>query len=66
MHGIVDEKTDVFAYGVLLSELITGIQALDSSQKSLVMWGLKTLKGEEGGLEFIMVRQKSKLRRTYS
>ncbi|KAK4266458.1 hypothetical protein QN277_027377 [Acacia crassicarpa] len=116
MHGIVDEKTDVFAYGVLLLELITGRQALDSSQKSLVMWAkpllsvdkikelvdpylsdaydeeqikivmmtaslcieqsscerpymsevVKTLKGEEGGLEFIMERQKSKLRRTYS
>ncbi|GLT99241.1 hypothetical protein SLE2022_166910 [Rubroshorea leprosula] len=38
MHGIVDEKTDVFAYGVLLLELITGRQALDSSQQSLVMW----------------------------
>jgi serine/threonine protein kinase len=38
MHGIVDEKTDVYAYGVLLLELITGRQALDSSQKSLVMW----------------------------
>ncbi|KAL4397116.1 hypothetical protein AHAS_Ahas01G0159700 [Arachis hypogaea] len=38
MHGIVDEKTDVYAYGVLLLELITGRQALDSSQKSLIMW----------------------------
>ncbi|KAI4317682.1 hypothetical protein L6164_025532 [Bauhinia variegata] len=38
MHGIVDEKTDVYAYGVLLLELISGRQALDSSQKSLVMW----------------------------
>ncbi|CAL1397047.1 unnamed protein product [Linum trigynum] len=38
MHGIVDEKTDVFAYGVLLLELITGRQAIDSSQHSLVMW----------------------------
>lgn len=38
MHGIVDEKTDVYAYGVLLLELITGKQAIDSSQQSLVMW----------------------------
>ncbi|XP_050218079.1 receptor-like cytosolic serine/threonine-protein kinase RBK2 isoform X2 [Mercurialis annua] len=38
MHGIVDEKTDVYAYGVLLLELITGKQAVDSSQQSLVMW----------------------------
>ncbi|KAL1372588.1 hypothetical protein HN51_002705 [Arachis hypogaea] len=38
MHGIVDEKTDVFAYGVLLLELITGRPALDKAQKSLVMW----------------------------
>eukprot|EP00262_Sarcandra_glabra_P001271 TRINITY_DN11305_c0_g3_i1.p1 TRINITY_DN11305_c0_g3~~TRINITY_DN11305_c0_g3_i1.p1 ORF type:complete len:497 (-),score=70.90 TRINITY_DN11305_c0_g3_i1:273-1763(-) len=38
MHGIVDEKTDVFAFGVLLLELITGRRALDSFQKSLVMW----------------------------
>ncbi|CAO2832045.1 unnamed protein product [Amaranthus hypochondriacus] len=38
MHGIVDEKTDVYAYGVLLLELITGRLALDNTQKSLVMW----------------------------
>ncbi|KAI4342796.1 hypothetical protein MLD38_027376 [Melastoma candidum] len=38
MHGIVNEKTDVYAYGVLLLELITGRQALDNSKKSLVMW----------------------------
>lgn len=38
MHGIVDEKTDVFAFGVLLLELITGRRAVDSSRKSLVMW----------------------------
>lgn len=38
MHGIVDEKTDVFAFGVLLLELITGRRALDCSQQSLVLW----------------------------
>lgn len=38
MHGIVDEKIDVFSYGVLVLELITGRQALDDSQKSLVLW----------------------------
>ncbi|KAJ6725357.1 hypothetical protein OIU79_003686 [Salix purpurea] len=37
-HGKVDETTDVYAYGVLLlSELITGMQAWDSSQQSLVI-----------------------------
>ncbi|KAJ6803680.1 receptor-like cytosolic serine/threonine-protein kinase RBK2 [Iris pallida] len=38
MHGIVNEKTDVFAYGVLLLELITGRRAIDSSKQSLVIW----------------------------
>ncbi|XP_073105709.1 receptor-like cytosolic serine/threonine-protein kinase RBK2 isoform X1 [Elaeis guineensis] len=37
-HGIVDEKTDVYAFGVLLLELITGHRAINSSQQSLVMW----------------------------
>ncbi|XP_050381521.1 receptor-like cytosolic serine/threonine-protein kinase RBK1 [Argentina anserina] len=38
MHGIVDEKTDVFAYGVLLLEIITGRRAVDNSKQSLVIW----------------------------
>lgn len=39
MHGIVDEKTDVFAFGVLLLELITSRRAVDSdSRQSLVIW----------------------------
>lgn len=38
MHGIVDEKTDVFAYGVLLLELITGHRAVDTFRQSLVIW----------------------------
>ncbi|XP_050205609.1 receptor-like cytosolic serine/threonine-protein kinase RBK1 [Mercurialis annua] len=38
MHGIVNEKTDVFSYGVLLLEIITGRHAVDSSRQSLAMW----------------------------
>ncbi|KAE8677777.1 Receptor-like cytosolic serine/threonine-protein kinase RBK2 [Hibiscus syriacus] len=37
MHGIVDEKTDVYAFGVLLLELVTGRRALDQ-QQSIVVW----------------------------
>ncbi|CAN6677003.1 unnamed protein product [Malus baccata var. baccata] len=66
MHGIVDEKTDVYAYGVLILELITGRQALDRSHKSLVMWIVEILEGDEGSLEYATKRQKSKLQRTYS
>lgn len=38
MHGIVDEKTDVYAFGVLLLEIITGRPALDEANNSVVMW----------------------------
>ncbi|XAR58159.1 Non-specific serine/threonine protein kinase [Bertholletia excelsa] len=38
MHGVVNEKTDIFALGVLILELITGRRAVDSSQQSLVIW----------------------------
>ncbi|KAE8671329.1 Receptor-like cytosolic serine/threonine-protein kinase RBK2 [Hibiscus syriacus] len=44
MHGIVDEKTDVFAFGVLLLELVTGRRALDYSRQSLVLWAKPLLK----------------------
>ncbi|XP_076945781.1 putative receptor-like serine/threonine-protein kinase At5g57670 [Bidens hawaiensis] len=38
MHGIVDEKTDVFAFGVLLLEIITGRMPIDSEKRNLVLW----------------------------
>ncbi|PIN01302.1 Serine/threonine protein kinase [Handroanthus impetiginosus] len=38
MHGIVDEKTDVFAFGILLLEIITGRRPVDSTRQNLLIW----------------------------
>lgn len=38
MHGVVDEKTDVFAFGVLLLEIISGRKPVDGSHHSLLNW----------------------------
>ncbi|KAI4376817.1 hypothetical protein MLD38_014533 [Melastoma candidum] len=47
MHGIVDEKTDVFALGVLLLEIISGKKPVDGSHQSLHAWAKPILsKGE--------------------
>jgi serine/threonine protein kinase len=37
-HGIVDEKTDVFAFGVFLLELVTGRKPVDGRHRSLLSW----------------------------
>lgn len=51
MHGIVDEKTDIFAFGVLLLEIVTGRRPIDCSKQSLLQWvsiaRLNTLKISE-------------------
>lgn len=38
MHGIVDEKTDIYSFGVLLLEIITGRRPVDDDQQCLVLW----------------------------
>lgn len=38
MHGLVDEKTDVFAFGVLLLEIVTGKRPIDPSYQNLLVW----------------------------
>ncbi|XVF69994.1 hypothetical protein PTKIN_Ptkin11bG0126100 [Pterospermum kingtungense] len=46
-HGIVDEKTDVFAYGVFLLEIISGRKPVDASHQSLHCWAKPLLIREE-------------------
>ncbi|XP_068647703.1 probable receptor-like serine/threonine-protein kinase At5g57670 [Aristolochia californica] len=43
MHGIVDEKTDVFAFGVFLLEIISGRKPVDGSHQSLLNWARSRL-----------------------
>lgn len=47
MYGKVDEKIDVYSYGVVLLELITGKEAIQrrpmSTQESLVLWARSLL-----------------------
>ncbi|KAF0896825.1 hypothetical protein E2562_028122 [Oryza meyeriana var. granulata] len=47
-HGIFNEKTDVFAYGVVLLELLTGRRAIDAKKLSLLTWARPFLYGGDG------------------
>ncbi|KAM7268304.1 hypothetical protein ACFE04_010470 [Oxalis oulophora] len=47
MHGIVDEKTDVFAFGVFLLEIISGRKPVDGSHQSLHTWAKPILRDGE-------------------
>ncbi|KAK4769546.1 hypothetical protein SAY86_027696 [Trapa natans] len=49
MHGIVDEKTDVFAFGVFLLEIISGRKPVGGSHQSLHNWAKPILK--QGDME---------------
>ena len=37
-HGVIDEKTDVFAFGVFLLEIVSGRKPVDEAHKSLLSW----------------------------
>ncbi|KAE9598722.1 hypothetical protein Lal_00022349 [Lupinus albus] len=47
MHGVVDEKTDVFAFGVFLLEVISGREPVDGSYQSLHSWAKPILNNGE-------------------
>ncbi|WOK92111.1 putative receptor-like serine/threonine-protein kinase [Canna indica] len=55
MHGIVDEKTDVFAFGVFLLEIISGRKPVDGSHKSLLCWARPFL--NDGNIEMLVDRR---------
>ncbi|XP_065848458.1 probable receptor-like serine/threonine-protein kinase At5g57670 [Euphorbia lathyris] len=52
LYGIVDEKTDVFAFGVFLLEIISGRKPVDGSHQSIHSWAKPIL--NEGEIESIV------------
>ncbi|KAI3811431.1 hypothetical protein L1987_21155 [Smallanthus sonchifolius] len=52
MHGVVDEKTDVFAFGVFLLEILSGKKSVDGSHQSLHGWAKPIL--NQGEVEKIV------------
>ncbi|CAM0909606.1 unnamed protein product [Alopecurus aequalis] len=51
-HGIVDEKTDVFAFGVFLLEVMAGRKPVDGTHRSLLSWARPLL--SEGKTEALV------------
>ncbi|XP_039120558.1 probable receptor-like serine/threonine-protein kinase At5g57670 [Dioscorea cayenensis subsp. rotundata] len=51
-HGIIDAKTDVFAFGVFLLEIISGRKPVDGAQKSLLSWAKPYL--NDGTVEMLV------------
>lgn len=49
MHGIVDEKTDVFSFGVLLLEIVSGRKPFDASEQNILIWAKPLL--ESGNIK---------------
>ncbi|KAJ6816595.1 putative serine/threonine-protein kinase PBL7 [Iris pallida] len=54
-HGKLSDKTDVYAFGVVLLELITGRKVIDQSRpqgdENLVLWAKPLLQQGEGAME---------------
>ncbi|XP_058754748.1 probable receptor-like serine/threonine-protein kinase At5g57670 [Vicia villosa] len=55
LHGVVDEKTDVFAFGVFLLEVISGRKPVDGSHQSLHSWA-KPILNKDGIEELVDAR----------
>lgn len=52
LHGIVDEKTDVYAFGVLLLEIISGRRPIDASEQNIVSWAKPLM--ESGNIQALV------------